>query len=250
MTRSQTPFLVSRTFGPTLALVLLFTAAACSSGSADGTATEGLAASHAQAPSGAGGAAAETFTGSVVETMNSGGYTYARLKADDREVWIAASEMPVTEGQSLTVALTMPMAGFHSNTLDRDFELIYFVSGVAREGQAIEPPPAAPAVEALAPPEGGLSIADVWAKRESLAGKAVTVRGTVVKANNAIMGRNWFHLQDGSGASADGTHDLTVTTDAVVGVGQVVTVTGVLAVDKDFGAGYAYGAIIEGATVK
>jgi len=248
--RSLTVLLLSRKFAPVVTLILFFAAAACGTRPADEQAAEALAASHAQAPSGQAGTAAETFTGSVVETMDSGGYTYARLKADDREVWIAASEMPVTEGQNLTVALNMPMAGFHSNTLDRDFELIYFVSGVALEGQSIEPPPAAPAVEALAPPEGGLAIADVWAKRASLAGKSLIVRGTVVKANNQIMGRNWFHLQDGSGVPADGTNDLTVTTDAVVSVGQVVTVTGVLAIDKDFGAGYAYGAIIEGATVK
>ena len=64
------------------------------------------------------------------------------------------------------------------------------------------------------------------------------------------MGVNWFHLQDGSGKAEDGTNDLTVTTDAVVKVGDVVTVTGILATKKDFGAGYAYEAILEKATVK
>jgi hypothetical protein len=41
-----------------------------------------------------------------------------------------------------------------------------------------------------------------------------------------------------------------VTTDAVVKNGDVVTVTGVVSVDKDFGAGYAYPVIIEGAKLK
>jgi hypothetical protein len=59
-----------------------------------------------------------------------------------------------------------------------------------------------------------------------------------------------LHLQDGSGKASDATNDLTVTTDAVVKVGDVVTVTGINAVKKDFGAGYSYEAILEKATVK
>lgn len=115
-------------------------------------------------------------------------------------------------------------------------------------------PPAAPAdaaaAEAMAPPAGGLSIADVWAKRASLAGRPVSVRGKVVKFNGGIMDRNWLHLQDGSGSAADGTNDLTVTTAAEVKVGDVVTVSGVLATGRDFGAGYAYAVILERATVQ
>lgn len=108
----------------------------------------------------------------------------------------------------------------------------------------------APAVQATTPPAGGLSIADVWAKRASLSGSQITVRGTVVKVNNDIMGRNWFHLQDGTGSPSDGTNDLTVTTSAAVNVGDVIVVTGTLATAKDFGAGYAYEAILEEAVVK
>ena len=105
-------------------------------------------------------------------------------------------------------------------------------------------------VQSTTPPAGGLSIADIWAKRATLANTSVTVRGTVVKVNNGIMGFNWLHLQDGSGKASDATNDLTVTTDAVVKVGDVVTVTGILAIKKDFGAGYSYEAILEKATVK
>ena len=41
-----------------------------------------------------------------------------------------------------------------------------------------------------------------------------------------------------------------MTTDAAVKVGDVVTVTGKVAVDKDFGAGYAYKVIIEDGKIK
>jgi hypothetical protein len=77
----------------------------------------------------------------------------------------------------------------------------------------------------------------------------VTVRGTVVKFNGGILGHNWVHIQDGSGKAEDGTHDLTLTCDAAVKPGDVITATGVLAVDKDFTAGYVYPVILEGAKI-
>ena len=90
----------------------------------------------------------------------------------------------------------------------------------------------------------------MWAKRASLAGKTVIVSGKVVKYNGGILGRNWLHLQDGSGKAADGTNDLTITTDGTAKVGDVITVTGTVAVDKDFTAGYAYKVMLEGARIK
>jgi hypothetical protein len=109
----------------------------------------------------------------------------------------------------------------------------------ASPGRAPESGAAATPVAPIAPPAGGLSIADVWAKRQALGGTRVSVRGKVVKVNNGILGRNWLHLQDGSGEGSAGTNDITVTTDAIVQLGDVVTVTGTLVLDKDFGAGYA-----------
>ena len=71
-----------------------------------------------------------------------------------------------------------------------------------------------------------------------------------MKSNPEIMGTNWLHIQDGSGTADARTNDLTVTTSDSAKVGDVVTVTGTLATKKDFGAGYAYDAIVEKATLK
>ena len=68
-----------------------------------------------------------------------------------------------------------------------------------------------------------------------------------MKFNGGILGKNWLHVRDGSGA--EGTNDLTVTTDAVVKVGDLVLVTGILASDRDFGGGYKYALIVENAQV-
>jgi hypothetical protein len=69
----------------------------------------------------------------------------------------------------------------------------------------------------------------------------------VVKYNSGIMGKNWLHVQDGSGEA--GTNDLTVTTMATAAVGDTVLVKGMAVTDKDFGYGYKYAFIIEDAQV-
>lgn len=97
--------------------------------------------------------------------------------------------------------------------------------------------------------EGGKTVAEVFAEKDQLGGQAVTVRGKVVKTNANIMGKNWLHVRDGSGA--EGTNDLTVTTAAhLPGVGDTVLVTGQVSLNKDFGMGYAYDVIVEDAEVK
>ena len=91
------------------------------------------------------------------------------------------------------------------------------------------------------------TVADVFADAASLEGQAVTLRGRVVKWNAGILGRNWLHLQDGTGE--DGSDDITITTDDRAAVGDVVTVRGTVARDRDFGAGYLYALMIEDARV-
>lgn len=102
---------------------------------------------------------------------------------------------------------------------------------------------------AIEPAKDGTTVADVWKGRNTLAGKKVTVRGKVVKFNGGILGVNWIHIQDGTGKPADGTNDITVTSDAGAAVGDVITVTGTITVDKDLGSGYKYTVMIEHASI-
>ena len=89
------------------------------------------------------------------------------------------------------------------------------------------------------------TVEEVWTQKTSLKEKSVTVRAQVVKFSPGIMGKNWLHLRDGTGSADKATHDITVTTQDEVKVGDVVTAKGTVRVDKDFGAGYAYPVIIE-----
>lgn len=101
-----------------------------------------------------------------------------------------------------------------------------------------------------APGENSYVIADMHAKAKELAGKTVQVKGKVTKVSTGIMGKNWVHMQDGSGSQDAQNFDMTVTTQAQPKEGDVVTFEGVLAADKDFGAGYRYDVIIEDAKLK
>ena len=201
-----------------------------------------------------------TFEGSVLETMGTAGYTYAQIQADSGKVWVAGPQIQVQVGDKVTASNGMLMPNYHSKSLNRDFETLYFVNSIENTSASMSAESALPADHPpmggssdtlqvasldLAKAEGARSIAELFAAKDELAGQTVLLQGKVVKFNTAIMGKNWVHLQDGTGES--GTNDLTITTDDVVQVGDVVQVTGVVVLAKDFGAGYNYDLIIEDA---
>ena len=209
--------------------------------------------------------AAAGYNGTVVETMNTAGYTYVQVDTGKEKIWAAAPEFQVKVGDLVTVPPGSLMQNYQSKTLNRTFEQIYFVAGISVAGTEPTPskmPPgkAGAPHENIVPPtpqdidfstikkaEGGKSVAELYAEKGSLSGKKVSVRGKVVKFSASIMGKNWIHLQDGTGET--GTNDLTVTTSANAAVGDTVLVKGVLATDKDFGYGYKYDIILEDAEV-
>jgi hypothetical protein len=208
--------------------------------------------------------AAPGKTGKVTETMDAAGYTYVQVDTGAEQFWAAAPQFAVQVGDDVVVPEGMPMPDYHSKTLERTFDMVYFVPSVMVGGaQAMsgDMPSDHPSMDGgktvveettvdlsgITVAEGGVTIEDMFTKKAELAGKSVSVRGKVVKFTPEIMGKNWIHLQDGTGA--EGTSDLTVTTSASAKMGDTVTVSGVVVIDKDFGYGYAYDVIIEDAEV-
>lgn len=213
----------------------------------------------------AGGSAVQpaAFTGEVLETMDAGGYTYVRIKPGNtgEDIWAAGPETPVKVGDMISMPAGMKMEKFRSEKLDKNFEEVYFVTEI-RTGSAPASgamPQGHPQVNAggevpegidlsgIDVPEGGRTIAAVFADKGALGGKEVVVRGRVVKYTPGVMGKNWLHLRDGSGE--EGTNDLTVTTSGTAAIGDLVTAHGKVTLDKDFGFGYAYDVLIEDAKV-
>jgi hypothetical protein len=103
-------------------------------------------------------------------------------------------------------------------------------------------------VEKAAGPDGR-TVAEVVANRVALKDKTVTIRGQVVKVNSGILGKNWVHLQDGSGSATGGTHDLIVTTLDTAAVGDVVNARGTVRTDVSIGQGYAYAVLVDNAKI-
>lgn len=142
---------------------------------------------------------------------------------------------------------------------DSSFSSALKSEGVTQPGKEGMPPVALGSSKAVVPlseaikvdkakGENAFTVAELFAKASSLNGKKIMVKGKVVKVSPSIMGKNWVHLQDGSGNPANKTHDLVITTSEIPDKGEVVTVKGQLAANKDFGSGYQYAALVEDAT--
>jgi hypothetical protein len=182
----------------------------------------------------------------------------------------------------------MVMQNFSSKSLDRTFPEIVFSGGLVGKGgtppgmlpvgtgsdsfsQALssEGTALAPAAGGMvtgskkavvefaeikvdkAPGENSYTVAEIFSKATELNGQTVVIRGKVVKVSPGIMGRNWIHIQDGTGNPEDSTHDLVITTSQEAGADwDIITMEGVLAANKDFGSGYSYAVIIEEASLK
>ena len=208
-------------------------------------------------------------SGKVVETMDAGGYTYVCLEKNGKKTWVAVSQTKVAVGSKMAFQPGQEMQNFTSKSLNRTFDNIIFSggpisSGAAPAGHAATNAPTQGAtgskaqvaakdkavkVEKAAGPNA-YTVAEIYAKRSALNKKTVVVKGKVVKVSQGIMGKNWVHIQDGSGDQQKGTHNLVATTLDMAAVGDIVTITGTFAKDRDFGAGYLYKAIIEDAKVQ
>lgn len=210
----------------------------------------------------------------VKEVIQTTKYTYLYVGEDQKEYWTAISKQEFSPGEEIFFmddAVTT-MVNFHSQELNRDFPSILFISQIStgQEKQAMSQPAAmaqqttmpqammgnevhtgrkkVPVAENISvEPVGGLTIAKLYADKTKYGGKKVKVKGSVVKVNNQIMGRNWVHLQDGTKNGEE--YDLTCTTQETVSVGDVITFEGVIGLDRDFTSGYFYPVIMEEAVV-
>lgn len=196
----------------------------------------------------------------VKEVIQASSYTYLNVEEGGENFWIAVNKGEFEIDAVLYFDKGLEMTNFESKDLGRTFESVYFVQGISDQptlpGATSEQPsmaqtePQKPTLEKkninIEPAEGGISIATLYSNRDTYKDQIVSIKGEVTKFNPSIMNRNWVHIQDGT--DADGNFDLTITTDQVVNVGDVVTFKGKISLNKDFGAGYTYEVIMEEAT--
>ena len=71
-----------------------------------------------------------TISGKVLETMNSGGYTYILIANGDKNVWGAVPTTDVAVGQEVELLPGQTMSNFSSKGLNKTFESVIFSTGV------------------------------------------------------------------------------------------------------------------------
>lgn len=71
--------------------------------------------------------------GTVVDTMNGGGYTYVQIKEADNTFWAAGPEAEVKKGDKVAVVEQMWMNQFTSKTLNRTFDKLLFVGKIEKK---------------------------------------------------------------------------------------------------------------------
>ncbi len=197
---------------------------------------------------------AGTHAVTVIDVIQTTNYTYMEVLENDGKYWIAVTARDAKPGDVIYFTDFLEMKDFESKELGRTFRLVYFVQDPSDTPASKQQPasmgkPVNERVQGIEIEhvEGSLTIAGIFADKAGLKGETVKIRGLVVKVNDNIMGKNWVHLQDGTGD--EGNYDLTVTTMEVLEVGSIATFEGKIEVDKDFGAGYSYDVIMEDAKV-
>ena len=192
------------------------------------------------------------------EVIQSSNYTYLRVTEDSKETWIAISRREAEVGKTYYYEPNIEMNDFVSKELKRTFKSIFFVdkfsdqpilnvkANPSNTSKGNQPAVAKQGIK-VEPIEGGITIAELYSKKDTYAGKTVKIRGEVVKYNAEIMGKNCVHLQDGT--NSNGSFDITVTTNDVTKIGDIVTFEGSVTLKKDFGAGYYYEILIENAKI-
>lgn len=216
--------------------------------------------------------AVEPLSGKVLQTMDSGGYTYVHIqKKDGEKTWVAVAATPIAVGSQITFKGGMEMRDFESKSLKRKFDSIVFADAVVSDSPVKNDPSASPKDGSKSVSGGSkaavsgkdakitvtkatgahaYTVQELFANSGKLNKKKVVVRGKVVKVSAGIMGKNWIHIQDGTGTQAKKNHNLVCTSQDMADVDDVVTISGVFAKDKDFGGGYKYSAIVEESTIK
>lgn len=222
------------------------------------------------------------ITGTVLETVNASGYTYMLVENTMGKDWVAVPASEVAVGESVTYVQGMTMNNFFSKTLDRTFDAVIFSEGIVKataanpqvesglsgnsfadavnkEDDVVADPALAEnpngstgavttkrEIEvAKAAGDNGYTVAEIFEQAKKLDKKTVRVSGKVIKINMNIMGKHWIHLQDGTGNPMKNSHDLVITTLQPVEEDSIITLEGVVAAGKDFGAGYSYVVLLE-----
>ena len=191
----------------------------------------------------------------AIEILQAERYSYLRVVEKADTFWIASTKFEAKTGSNYFYRGGLLKTDFESLEHKRIFDKIYLVSSIIEasahpggsgEAVATESIPVTNEIKNIA---GVVKLKDILGSKEKQAGKIIIVAGKCVKANYGIMGKNWFHIQDGTKVNGK-ICDLTITTTESIPLGANVAFEGKIYLNKDFGAGYKYDIIMEEAKLK
>jgi hypothetical protein len=179
----------------------------------------------------------------VLEKLPTDRYMYLRVREGKEEYWIATGKKEFNVGGVYFYNDALLKTNFESKEYNRVFERLYLVSNVvdSNHGSGATAESSGNFTISDQGESESIKISELISNPSKYSGKTVRVSGKCVKVNANIMGRNWIHIEDGT----QGNFDFVVTSHAQVMVGQSITMTGRVAVNKDFGSGYYYDIILE-----
>ncbi len=191
----------------------------------------------------------------VLEVLQTMQYTYLQVLESNEVKWVAVARQEAQIGDSFYYDSALQMNNFHSNELDRTFEVIYFVNRISKSPMNSMLKPQLPNTHSgrvkseeksdilISKPPEELTIGQIFANPAEYSGKEITIRGIVVKVNPEIMGINWIHMQDGT--DFGNKFDLTITSHDLPQINSEATFKGTVILNKDFGSGYFYELLVE-----
>lgn len=192
----------------------------------------------------------------VLESINSGAYTYLRVEEKGEQYWAAIMKTPIKVGSSITIKEQVWMKNFKSKTLDKTFDKILFamypkkaISGVdnihsihgdminKKQKQAMKPNPKFN--EKVVVAKGSAiktNISEIFSNKDKFKNKNVEIQGEVLQVSNKVMGNTWVKIYDGKEAVIFRSPN----EDEKIAVGNKVKVVGTINTNVDYGFGYAY----------
>ncbi len=187
----------------------------------------------------------------IKEVLPTSKYVYALVQENDQEYWLATNKVELQIGAKYYYKNGLLKTNFRSKEHDRTFDKLYLVSslipqdhGQSASRKTVDEPQRT--TQNRVTNEGSVSIAEIVKNPKKYSGQTLQVSGECSKINANIMGRHWIHLKDGS----QDEYDFVVTSKTQIPVGHVVTFTGTITLQKDFGSGYYYDILMEDAVVQ
>lgn len=198
----------------------------------------------------------------IVEIIPASKYVYLNVKEDKDQFWIATKKREIDLDSTYFYREALLKTDFKSKIHDRVFDTIYFVTKLVTQmhgakytsgntdnikiSEKINNP-----VEVTSDKNKDISykiypdISTFLNDPDKFDGQAVQIKGKCVKVNNNIMNKNWIHLKDES----QDDFDLIITTNMSAQKGDIITIQAMVALNKDYGAGYSYDLILENGVV-